>query len=66
MFEKTILRAVDVASILGVSLPTLYRWIRGGSFPRGFKYGGNTVGWTRETVESWISAKQNIPAPQAK
>ena len=66
MFEKTILRAADVASILGVSLPTLYRWIRDQNFPRGFRYGGNTVGWTRETVASWISAKQNVAASQAK
>lgn len=58
MFEKSILRASDVCSILNISPPTLYRWIRLGRFPKGFKYGGNTVGWLRETVLGWIEEKQ--------
>jgi len=59
MYEKAILRAVDVASLLNISLPTLYRWVRLGRLPAGFKYGPHSVGWERKTVEAWIAAHAN-------
>ncbi len=56
--EKTILRSPDICSLLGVSQPTFYRWIRVGRFPKGIKYGPRVVGWPRELVEKWLTEKQ--------
>ncbi len=55
MFEKKVLRAEEVATRIGISLPCLYRWIRLGRFPRGFKFSANIVGWTVETVDTWVA-----------
>lgn len=65
MYEKAILRAADVCSLLNVSQPTLYRWIRNERFPKGFRYGPNTVGWDRATVDAWVTAKKLTAAPSA-
>jgi prophage regulatory protein len=65
MFEKSILRAADVASVLSISLPTLYRWIRNGLFPEGIDYGPHCVGWERKTVEDWIASKKKSSSVSA-
>lgn len=57
MNERAILRAADVCTVLNISVPTLYRWIRLCRFPKGFAYGPHTVGWTRDSVEQWIANK---------
>lgn len=57
--KAAILRVPDVCAVIQISKPTLYLWIREGLFPRGMKYGPNTVGWRRETVEAWVHEKMN-------
>ncbi|HEY9136389.1 MAG TPA: AlpA family phage regulatory protein [Pseudomonadales bacterium] len=59
MFEKSVLRVSDVCQIIGVSVPTLYRWQKIGHFPKAVKYGPGMVGWPRNVVEQWMEAKQN-------
>lgn len=63
MYDRAILRAADVCHLLNISLPTLYRWIRLCRFPKGFPYGPHTVGWTRDTVETWISKQASSAEP---
>lgn len=58
MYEKTILRAAEVCSILSISIPTLYRWQRTGLFPKPIKYGPNCSGWKKVTVEAWIATRE--------
>jgi len=57
-FDKSILRIADVAQILSVSVPTLYRWQRESLFPQSIKYGPKCAGWPRHVVEDWLEAKQ--------
>ncbi len=59
MFEKAVLRVGDVAQIIGVSVPTIYRWQKIGHFPKATKFGPAMVGWPRNVVEQWIEEKQN-------
>jgi prophage regulatory protein len=65
MYEKTILRAADVCSVLNISIPTLYRWQRVGLFPKPIKYGPNCSGWERESVDAWIAEKKTASQQQA-
>lgn len=59
MQDKTILRTADVVTLLNISKPTLYRWVREGRFPAGVKYGPNTTGWPRHVVDQWLAAKES-------
>jgi len=44
----------ELASQLGVSTATLYRWrSTGADMPRGFKVGAR-VRWTQQSVDDWI------------
>jgi predicted DNA-binding transcriptional regulator AlpA len=44
-----------VCAIAGVSFPTLWLWMRKGSFPRGREMGGKTV-WRSDEVQAWLDA----------
>lgn len=47
----------ELASQLGVSTATLYRWRSiGADMPRGFKVGAR-VRWTQQAVDDWIDKK---------
>lgn len=59
MSEKAILRIPDVCKQYSISQPTLFRWRRIGIFPQPIKFGPNSVGWERQTVEDWLKAKKS-------
>ena len=40
-----VLSPQDLAARLGVSLCTVYRWVRNGAFPKPRRLGGGTAGW---------------------
>jgi excisionase family DNA binding protein len=50
------LTAVEVARILSVSVPTVYRWSRNGQMPKPRKFGGNTTRWSGEDLDKWQDA----------
>lgn len=52
-----LLRKPDVCKIIHVSLPTLYRWIRIGHFPKPHRYGPKLTGWTPKQVQDWLNEK---------
>jgi predicted DNA-binding transcriptional regulator AlpA len=45
----------DVLAIVNVSYPTLWLWMRQGSFPRSRVAGGRSV-WRSDEVEAWLAA----------
>lgn len=61
--EQKILRAVDVARLVGFSTVTLWRLRKMGKFPNPIKLTSRTVGWRRSDVEDWLAAR---PAATAK
>lgn len=61
MAEKEYLNRRQVADILGVSRPTIYRHVKRGIFPEpDLQIPPNTVRWSRDLVESWIRANPRL------
>ncbi len=56
-----ILRARQLAELLGVHRSTLWRWEQAGAFPLRRSFGPNTVGWLVSEIEVWLHS-----APVAK
>ncbi len=54
------LRREAVAERIGVSVPTLERWVEVGAFPLPFQIGKNAVAWRSDEVESWILAQPRV------
>lgn len=57
-----VLRLPAVLSMLGVSKPTIYLWIRKGEFPAPLKIGRKASGWLLSEVESWIAERETARA----
>jgi prophage regulatory protein len=64
-----VIRIADLATTKGkpsklpVSLTTVWRWVRGGRFPKPFKLGDSVTVWNADEVDAFIerqfgSAKQ--------
>lgn len=51
--QARLLKAFEVAEILGVSTPTVLRWARGGSLPS-IKLPGGPVRFREDIVEAWL------------
>ena len=60
---KSFYRIADLATtrekdgLIGVSAPTLWRWIRDGHFPQPVKLGPNTTAFDAEAVNNWIQSR---------
>ena len=53
------IRLISKAELLekiGVTFPTIWKWMRAGKFPRGREIGGKTM-WIEADVEAWILAQ---------
>jgi prophage regulatory protein len=57
MQTTQVLRPHDVAKLLQVSKPTIYRWRADGTLPPSIKYGPKVVGWPVEVIEQWLEEK---------
>jgi prophage regulatory protein len=64
---ETILRKSTVLNSVGISGPTLWRWIKNNNFPQPVSLGGRSVGWLQSEVADWIearAAKRHIAQPR--
>ena len=55
--QSKILRRAEVLEIVGVSNPTLWRWIRDGNFPSQIIMSPGRVGWIASEVQAWIESR---------
>ena len=55
--QSKILRRAEVLALLGVSGPTLWRWVRDGNFPSQIIMSPGSVGWLASDVENWIASR---------
>lgn len=51
-----LLRARGVSAKVGLSVPTLYRRVAQGAFPRQARIGGAAV-WSEREIDDWIAAR---------
>lgn len=56
-FTDKALSASEVAEKLGVSIGTIWRWVRLGDFPKGRAYSSRIVRWLESDVDSWIQSR---------
>ena len=48
------LRISEVIRRVGVSRPTIYRWVAAGEFPKQISIGANSVVWLESDVTKWM------------
>ena len=57
-----LLKAREVAELLGLSSSTVLDWFESGRLP-GFKLGGRAVRFRVTEVEAWLEGQRRGPAP---
>lgn len=55
--ESAIIRPKQLAPLLGVSEPTMYRWIAAGHLPRPRRVGPNVTGWLKGEIQEWLESR---------
>jgi prophage regulatory protein len=51
------LKTKEVCAMLGISRPTLHKWMRRGQFPMHVPLSERTVAFRASEVEAWIEAR---------
>jgi prophage regulatory protein len=51
-------RATQVANREGVSVATVWRWVREGKFPKPIKLGAAVTAWRISDIEAWEGSKK--------
>ena len=51
------LRISEVIRRVGVSRPTIYRWVAAGEFPKQISIGANSVVWLESDVTDWMDQR---------
>jgi len=54
---RCIYRIEEVCKQTGLKKSTIYKLIRGNSFPRGVRLTSRSTGWPSDVVEDWVSAR---------
>ncbi|GGB82132.1 transcriptional regulator [Marinobacterium zhoushanense] len=52
-----LIRLPEVLRLTALSRTTLYRKIKGGTFPRATRLGARSVAWVEEEVQAWIKSR---------
>ena len=55
-----ILRAAELASLLGISQTSLWRWRQRGDFPQPIALGSRMVGWKISEIETWLDESRLV------
>ena len=58
------LRAADLPPLVGISVPTIYREIRRGTFPAPARLSPGRVGWLPTAIDRWLSDRGLDPGQQ--
>lgn len=51
------LRLKDFLPSLGVSEPTIWRWVKRGHFPKPVKIGQRAVAWRKTDLDAWEASR---------
>jgi prophage regulatory protein len=55
--DNAILRLPQVVEKVQVPKSTLYKWMKKGCFPKPLILGTRSVGWTKNSIEEWLSSR---------
>jgi prophage regulatory protein len=58
MQQFQIIRAKRMPDIIGLSLPTIYRLLQKGDFPKQIKLSTRAVGWDTRDIEIWVDGRR--------
>ncbi|HDX8590770.1 helix-turn-helix transcriptional regulator [Aeromonas veronii] len=58
MLSDKIMRIKEVSQVCGISIPTIYRKIKAGTFPSGRRLSSKTTGWLSSEISEWM---QSLP-----
>jgi predicted DNA-binding transcriptional regulator AlpA len=61
--DERLMSKTDVMIRVGVSFPTIWKWMLEGKFPRARALGGVKTCWLASEVESWLA---NLPIQPIK
>ncbi len=62
--EPATLNAKQTAQYLGISWPTLKKYVAAGKIPGPVLKEGKFVRWSKATLEKWLMGKQTAEEPQ--
>lgn len=54
--HEVLLRVGQVSAITGISVPTIYRLMKQGSFPRALRLTNSVRAWKLSDVQAWIKS----------
>ena len=52
----TNIRLREVRAIVGVGASTIDRWVKAGTFPRPYRFGGQIQRWRKSEIDAWMKA----------
>ena len=58
--ERMIYGRREVMELIGISRPTLYRWLQLGTFPEPIKIGPQKLAWRRDDVIEWLANRPEV------
>jgi prophage regulatory protein len=64
MKNLSLIRPNQLADLLSISIPTLYRMISNGELPPKVRIGKRAVGWRRSQIEEWMDERTEEPRQQ--
>lgn len=59
-----ILRPITLATLLGISLPTLWRMEKRGELPPRIKLSARAIGWREKDIDEWLEDRKESPNVQ--
>ena len=60
LIKPMLVRLPDVCTLVGVRRPTIYKYVKLGTFPKPIKIGSASL-WSLEEVENWIQRQIDAP-----
>ena len=56
--RKATAKLPAIQGCLGISKPTLWRWVKAGKFPKPVKLSAKTSAWRAEDVRAWMDERK--------
>lgn len=58
MLKPSYIRPKNLAEELGISMPSLWRWVKAGKMPKPVKLSSRVAAFSTAEINSWLEAKK--------